>query len=283
MSAQDLASTGAATRLPLVVEPDDLEHSLGMAEVLVVDLSRPEVYARLHVPGAVHLDYASLVDQRGYARGLLPDDQRLTDVLSSIGLTPQTHVVAYDDEGGGKAGRLLWTLDLVGHRAFSLLNGGLHAWANEGHPVSSDPVQPKPARYPVAADRSQVADAEYLMGRLGNADVVILDTRSANEYLGLTRSALRDGHIPSAVNLDWTFAMDPAHNLRLRAAADLEQALHGQGVTPEKEVIVHCQTHHRSAHTYIVLKALGYPRIKAYAGSWSDWGNRPDTPIETAA
>jgi thiosulfate/3-mercaptopyruvate sulfurtransferase len=270
-------------RFPFILEPEELERRLGEPDLLVVDLSRPEIHVQYHVPGAVHLDYSQLVARQGMAGGMLPDDEHLAAVFSALGLTRDTHVAAYDDEGGGKAGRLLWTLDVVGHEGLSLLNGGLHAWLNEGHPTSRDLVRPAPSHYPVAVDRSKVVDAEYLLARQQDAHLVILDVRSANEYLGLSRSALRNGHIPGAVNLEWTSAMDPGRNLRLKPSAELEQMLHARGVDRDKEVIVHCQTHHRSAYTYAVLKALGYPEVKAYPGSWSDWGNRTDTPVETGA
>lgn len=268
-------------RFPLILEPEGLERRLGEEGLLVVDLCKPEIYPQYHIPGAVQLDYGKLVAQHGMARGLLPDDDQLEELFSSIGLTPETHVVAYDDEGGGKAGRLLWTLDVVGHRHFSLLNGGLQAWYNEGRPGSREAVQPRRSHYQVNREKHGIADAAYILARLGDPRTAILDARSPNEYLGLTRTALRNGHIPGAANLDWTFAMDPEHNLRLKPEAELRQALVARGVTPDKEVIVHCQTHHRSAYTYVVLKALGYPDVKGYAGSWSDWGNRDDTPVET--
>src|SRR5512143_2002554 len=251
-------------RLPLILDPEELETHLGERDLLVVDLSRPETYSQLHVPGAVHLSYTELVTKQGPARGMLPSDEHLSRLFSALGLTPDTHVVAYDDEGGGKAGRLLWTLDLVGHRRFSLLNGGLHAWANEGHPLSREPAQREPAQYRAVADRTRVADAEYIMARLQSPAIAILDARSPNEFLGLTQSALRNGHIPGAVNLEWTSAMDTDRNLRLKPAAELERMLEAREVTRDKEVIVHCLTHHRSAHTYLVLKALGYPQVKAY-------------------
>ena len=276
----DSAAQQAAPRLPLVVDPAILERHLGAPWLRVVDLSKADIYARFHVPGAVPLDYARLVTTRGPARGALPDAEQLADVLSSIGLTADMHVVAYDDEGGGKAGRLLWTLDVLGHRHMSLLDGGLHAWLNEGHPTSDEPAVVSSSTYPVNAARGGVADAEYIMERLGDARMAILDVRAPREYMGLTRSAMRNGHIPGAVNLEWTFAMDPSRNLRLRPDEELRTVLEERGVTPDKEVIVHCQTHHRSAHTYILLKALGYPRVLGYAGSWSEWGNREDTQVE---
>ena len=266
--------------LPLIVEPAELEKHLAMENLLIVDLCKPETYAQAHVPGAVHLDYKQIVAARPPAMGLLPDAAPLSDVLSSIGMTPKHHVVAYDDEGGGRASRLLWTLDAIDHSRFSLLNGGLHAWLNDRHRVSSDRVMKTRADYTVKFDNKVIADKSYILKHLRDTGVVIVDTRTAAEYRGETRRAERSGHIPGAVNFDWMNAIDQARSMRLKPADELRRVLADLGVTPEKEVITYCQTHHRSAHTYISLKSLGYPQIRGYPGSWSEWGNSPETPIE---
>ena len=266
--------------LPLVVEPAELEQHLHDAGILIIDLCRPEVYVRGHIPGAAHLEYAQIVAACPPVMGLLPDGAQLSRALSGIGLTPERHVVAYDDEGGGMASRLLWTLDAVGHRHFSLLNGGIQAWHNEDHTGHSGIIRPQHSVYKVSGEKRSLADAEYVMAPLVDPRTVVLDACSPNEYFGLTRTALRNGHMPGAVNLDWGFAMDPGRNLRIKPAEELRGTLHGLGITPDKEVIVHCHSHHRSAYTYVVLKALGYAKVKAYAGSWSEWGNRNDTPVE---
>jgi thiosulfate/3-mercaptopyruvate sulfurtransferase len=116
---------------------------------------------------------------------------------------------------------------------------------------------------------------------LDDPEVVVLDVRTPAEFAGDDVRAARGGHIPGAVNMDWTLAIDRGRNLRLKPEGDLRRMLEELGVTPDKEVIVHCQTHHRSAHTYMVLKSLGYPRIRGYDGSWSEWGNDQNTPIES--
>lgn len=267
-------------RLPLLLEPDELERHLGENGLLVVDLCQPETYERLHVPGAVHLDYSAIVQAEPPRLGLLPDDQRLREVLSALGVGPDTHVIAYDDEGGGRAGRLLWTLEVAGHNGFSLLNGGLHAWANEGHPVTDQPTTPTAAEFTVRHDDSPVADRAYVLEHLYDPAVAILDARSPQEFQGADVRAQRGGHIPNAVNVDWTNAMDPNRNMRLKPEAELRKLYESRGITRDKIIVTHCQTHHRSAHTYIVLKTLGYPRVKGYPGSWSDWGNTADVPIE---
>ncbi len=266
--------------LPLIVEPAELEKHLGADQPLIVDLCRPEIYAQTHVPGAVHLDYVQIVTARPPAAAMLPDEAQLSEVFSAIGLTPESHVVAYDDEGGGRAARLLWTLEVIGHRRYSLLNGGLHAWLNEKHPVSADRVTRPRSRYTARFRDTAVADKKYIMEHLRDPGVVIVDTRTPAEYRGETKRAGRAGHIPGALNYDWVNAIDPARSLRLKPAEELKRALSGLGVTPDKEVVAYCQTHHRSAHTFIVLKSLGYSRVRGYPGSWSEWGNSPETPIE---
>jgi thiosulfate/3-mercaptopyruvate sulfurtransferase len=266
--------------LDLVLEPEQLAQSLGDDKLLIVDLCNPQTSASAQVPGALRLEYATLVASRAPVGGLLPDAAQLSGVFSALGLTPEHHVVAYDDEGGGKAGRLLWTLDMLGHSRASILNGGIHAWANEGHRLASTPASANPSEYRAEICGDAAADKSYILERIGRSDVVFLDTRTPEEYRGVNVRAERGGHIPGAVNFDWVNAIDQARNLRLKPADELCALLGGVGATPDKEVIAYCQTHHRSSHTYVVLKSLGYPHIKGYPGAWSEWGNLPDTPVE---
>jgi thiosulfate/3-mercaptopyruvate sulfurtransferase len=266
--------------LPLIMEPELLESHLGSDNLLVVDLCKPSTYVQAHIPGAVHVDYQSIIRADKPAMGLLPAEQDLSRVLSAIGLTPETHVVAYDDEGGGKAARLLWTLECAGHSNISLLNGGLHAWSNEGHPLENKTVTVVASDYPVAFREEPVADADYILAHLNDDNVRLLDVRNPAEYNGVKKFAARAGHIPGAVNMEWTEAMDQHHNLRLQPTEKLNELLEPLGITSDKEVVVYCQTHHRSAHSYIVLKSLGFEKLRGYPGSWSEWGNRTDTPVE---
>jgi thiosulfate/3-mercaptopyruvate sulfurtransferase len=265
--------------LPLVVEPETLEAHLADEDLLVIDLGPRDVYEDLHVPGAVHLDHRRLSSGEAPATGGLPDEDALAEVLTDIGLEPRHHVVAYDDEGGGWASRLLWILDVVGHRRHSLLNGGLCAWLTEGHPTEEDERAPGSPGAAFSCSRRAWVDKAELLARLGDPRVAIIDSRTPGEYAGRDVRAARGGHVPGAVNLDWQSTIDRARRLRLKPEPVLRETLEGLGVTPDKEVIVYCQTHHRSSHTYVMLKALGYPSVRAYPGSWAEWGNSPETPV----
>lgn len=265
--------------LPLLLEPDALESLLGRGDLLVVDLTKPTTYAQYHVPGAVYLDYGQIVAMRKPAMGLLPETTALEQCFSAIGIDDSIHVVAYDDEGGGKASRLLWTLETLGHNHFSLLNGGLHAWANEGHAMEQAATSPNPRQFRARPTDTPVADADYIKQHLNETGFALLDARSPDEYNGLKRYAEKAGHIPGAVNMDWLLALDQGRNLRLKPEADLRAILDGLGIQANQQVITYCQTHHRSSLTYIMLKSLDFPRVKGYPGSWSDWGNRADTPV----
>lgn len=267
-------------KLQLIVEPATLATILGDPDLIVVDLCKAEIYQRMHIPGAVRVDYAEIVSTQEPIAGLLPNEEQFSRVLSLIGFDETKHIIAYDDEGGGKAGRLLWTLAAFGLDNHSMLNGGLHAWANEGYPVENTPATVTPTDYHAHYHGGVVADRDYIAARLSDDKVLLLDTRSLPEFHGHDVRAARGGRIPGARHFEWTRAVDQRRNLRLREEDELRSELEALGATPDKEIICYCQTHHRSAHTWAMLRHLGYNNVKGYEGAWSDWGNAPDTPVE---
>lgn len=271
------------TALPLVIEPEVAKTLIGKDGVLFIDLCQPDSYVQNHIPGAVFLDYSWIVASDKPRMGLLPDIGRLTRILNTYGIAEQTHVIAYDDEGGGRASRFLWTLQCIGHNSLSLLDGGLPAWVAENHPLEQElnfPQKTNQVERHIKYLDAPIADKQYILLHLNDSDTVILDTRSPQEYTGSKVFAARGGHIPGAVNYNWTNAMDTHSNLKLKDAETLKTDLAAQGITPDKTIICHCQSHHRSAHTCLMLNSIGFEKVKGYPGSWSDWGNDPTTPVE---
>ncbi len=265
---------------PLLIEASQLADSLHEPKLLILDTSSADNYAKHHVPGAVHIAPAALQCGIKPAVGKMPAPDQLQLLFSRVGLTPDKHVIVYDDEGGGWAGRLIWTLDVIGHRNYSYLNGGLQAWLSGGHPSEDVANLPPPSEIEITIDSTPIAEIEDFINLLGNSQLGIWDARSPEEYRGEKVLAQRGGHIPGAVNLDWLELIDNGNDMRLKNLSALQARLDHIGLSADKTIITHCQTHHRSGLSYLLMKILGYPHIKGYHGSWGEWGNREDTPIE---
>ena len=214
--------------LPLLLEPAELAANLDQAKLLIIDLCRPEQYAAAHIPGAVYLPYQQLMSGQMPGPGKLPPEASLSQVFSALGLTPDTHVVAYDDEGGGWAGRLIWTLDVLGHTRYSYLNGGLHAWAAEQRPLEEGVNVPTPSTYTAHYNPRPSMTKEEILQRLELPNFTIWDARSPEEYLGIRHGAQKNGHIPGAVNYEWTRALDRRNGLRIRNLEEVRQELAAQ-------------------------------------------------------
>lgn len=269
--------------LPLLVEASELLANLNNEQLLIVDLCKKSVYQQAHLPHAVWVNGRDLVSGTLPAAGQLPSVEQLQQLFESIGLTANKHLVVYDDEGGAWAGRFIWTLDVIGHTHYSYLNGGLHAWLAAGYPIDNTPVTVTRSTLKLSLQsHPQALLADVLSYYANTTDYVLWDARSVEEYNGSRLLAMRGGHIPNAIHYEWNQALDKENSLKLRVLDEVKQELHHLGITSNKTVIVYCQTHHRSGLSYLVGKLLGL-NIKAYAGSWSEWGNLRDTPVAVSS
>lgn len=246
---------------------------------LVIDLRPPEDFAAGHIPGAVHLDLwgVSLIDTDPAP---LKAFMWMIDHLFNLrGVSADTPVVVYDDQSGIRAARAFWFLEYFGHPRVQLLDGGFRAWSAAGLPVTREAAAAPKSTWSGTPQPHTIASWRDVHARLADPGVVLLDTRTDGEYNGTTVRARRGGRIPGAVHVEWTRnlgsdgAFKPADELR----AMYEQA----GVTPDKEVITYCQGGYRAAHGYLALRLLGYPRVRNYTGSWKEWGDRTEVPVET--
>ncbi len=260
----------------VVVSVAWLQEHLNDAKVRVIDarVSDPRLpmgYKASHIPGAVPFDLNRDMYEMAMGGPRVKPFDAIAKTLGERGIANASTIVLYDEGTGPLAGTVYWLLKYLGHDDVRVLNGGWHAWQQAHAPTSKDVPQVQPVSYTANVDETQHSTAEWIQENSARADVVLLDTRMDSEYYM--------GHIPGAVNLSFDEAIDfPTQGLKDESI--LRAQFENVGATPDKEIVVYCGSGSRSAHTFLVLKSLGYPRVRNYKGSMMDWAHRRGLPLE---
>jgi thiosulfate/3-mercaptopyruvate sulfurtransferase len=268
--------------MSLLVTPEALSRELAFPKrPLLIDTRPAENFCEDHLSEAVHLDLFGVSAVDTSPAPLRAFFWIIEHLLASRGVSSDVPVVVYDDTSGIRAARIFWFLEFFGHRDTRVLDGGYQAWVARGLPVTQKAIKPSPTDWTGARDAQVLADWADVRDRLNAPGSVILDTRSDGEYCGTTVRAARGGAIPGAVHLEWTNNLCPDGTFK--PAAELKQMYERAGVTPDAEIVTYCQGGYRAAHSYLALRLIGHPRVRNYIGSWKEWGDRVDLPIEHPA
>jgi thiosulfate/3-mercaptopyruvate sulfurtransferase len=269
------------TREKLLIAAVALKEKLNSDSLCLIDVRSAEDFAQGHIPGAVHFDLfgLSLIDTS--EPPLKAFMHMIHHVFELRGVSEKKEVVVYENNSGMRAARGLWFLDYFGHPSARMLDGGIQAWKAAGLATTTEVTSPKGASFKISDRREVLATADDVLQSLKNKDVSILDTRSRAEYVGTQIRAARGGAIPGAIHIEWTDNLDPSG--KFKSDGELKAMYSRVGITPDKEVISYCQGGYRAAHSYVALRLIGFAKIRNYIGSWKEWGDRADLPIEQPA
>jgi thiosulfate/3-mercaptopyruvate sulfurtransferase len=272
---------------PVLVTTDWLAEHLNDQGVVVAEVDEnTDLYEEGHIPGAVKLHWRE--DLQDPVERDLVDKPTFERLMSERGISNDTTLILYGDKNNWFAAYAYWYLKIYGHQDVRILDGGRQKWADESREFTTDTPQPRQSDYQAGErDESIRTYRDTVRGEIGEQSKALVDVRSPQEYAGdlvappgyEQEGAQRAGHIPTAASIPWATAV--RDDGTFKSADELRELYESKGVTPEKQVTAYCRIGERSAHTWFVLRELlGYENVKNYDGSWTEWGNLVDVPIE---
>ena len=269
-------------RPELLIETEALAKMLNQPNLRLIDAIDPASYQRAHIPGAVNLFYLDVakIDARkknGYPLSEIEAEK----IFGEAGIDASTQVVVYDGGEGPFASGVWFVLDFFGHKNVKVLNGGFRKWLKEGRPVTQETATVEKKKFSPKSRPEKVVSREWLEKNLRSKDIVVVDTRSFNEFIGkdVRPGASRGGHIPGAVHLEWTKFSDKLDTFK--SAQAIEKVLAQRGIGKNTKVVTYCQTGiGRSTDMALAMRLIGYDNVVEYTGSWEDWSADPRLPIE---
>jgi thiosulfate/3-mercaptopyruvate sulfurtransferase len=239
-------------------------------------------HAEAHIKGAIYFDIDDIADAASPLPHMLPDPVKFSSRVRKLGLGDGTRIIVYDNNRYSASARAWWMFRVFGHEDVAVLDGGLVKWRAEGRPVDDRPVVPKEAHFTARLNSLLVRDLEQLRANLVARREQVLDVRSAGRFAGTEpepRAGLRSGHIPASLNLPYTDLIAP--DGALLPSAELRRRFAASGIETDRPIVTSCGSGVTACTAALALHQIGAPAVAVYDGSWSEWGGRGDTPVES--
>ncbi|MBF0195566.1 MAG: sulfurtransferase [Magnetococcales bacterium] len=255
------------------VSQDWLESNLQDPSIRIIQVGGEKYFNSFHIPGALLLSYNNIVEKKDGAAGARADEDKLIEIFSQLGIGPQTKVIAYDLSGGTDSARFIWSLATLGHKGGGMvLDGGLNCWYEEKRPMVESVTTVNRVEFISQPDNSwEISADEVDELSQKNWDGVIIDVRTDKEYIGNTMTTPR-GHIKGALHFEWSQTLRGPRNMRLQDQDQLRAMLKKIGVeNTEQDIIVYCESGHRASQSWLLLRSLGFKKVRLFAGSISQW------------
>jgi thiosulfate/3-mercaptopyruvate sulfurtransferase len=240
-------------------------------------------YDQGHIPGAVFFDIDDICEPGTSLPHMIPSPDLFAQKIGTLGIGDGVRVVAYDSAGLSSAGRAWWMLRLFGHNNVAVLDGGLPKWRAEGRPLDTVVPSPPQRHFTARFDPSLVRDKRTLIENLATRHEQVVDARAAGRFDGTmpeVRPGLRSGHIPGSRNAPYEFVTDP-QTRQLKSADELTHLFRDAGIDLDRPIVTSCGSGVTACALAFALHLIGHPGAAVYDGSWSEWGQPGDTPIET--
>lgn len=267
-----------------LIEANELKEIAQQPNIKIIDFRKKEIYENEHIVGALNIWRSDIEDSSYPYSGIMASKAQIESLFGQLGIATDDTLIVYDDNGLCEASRLWWILQNYDFKNIKLLHGGISEWKSNNGQVTAEIPKVNTAIFKLNKDpkmqyyvtKEQVSDAL-------NANVVILDTRTSEEFSGKRqkKGATKAGRIPNSIHIDWAQTINYNGNKHLKSLKELEIIYSELNIKKNDSIIVYCHSGVRSAHTTFVLtQLLGYKHVKNYDGSWTEWSYFNDLPIK---
>jgi len=257
----------------MLITPTELMERLDKPNLIMIDSRSYKEYSEGHIPGAVNLDLFYYHWSDTSKEGIRAFEKQMKNLLSFVGITKDKTVVFYDEVSGMSAARGVWLLTYFSHPEALMLDGGLKKWKSMGLPTETKTNGFRPTKFEGTTNKEIIVGYEYVKKKIGK--VKLVDARTKEEYDGTVIRAARRGHIPTAVSIDWNLNINDDGTMK-----PIEDLTKLYKFSKNDEIVTYCQGGYRAANSFLALKRLGFQNVRVYLGSWGEWGNKLELPVE---